>query len=144
LRPDHDIRPTALGRYDEIWEHIRLHQQWLTETEGRPVEMAEAVQRWYDFIYCPIVRVTRDRGVIGRFSHHTEADVYLWVMRHRHELFLRYGHDVGPEASAVAYAEALAARRRPLARLGAAVRRLLRPVVGALRPAMATTVKSED
>jgi hypothetical protein len=29
-RPDHDIRPTALGRYDEIWEQIKGHRDWLS------------------------------------------------------------------------------------------------------------------
>src|SRR3954447_16278095 len=37
LRPAHDIRPTALGRYDEMWDHILLHQEGMTERSGRPV-----------------------------------------------------------------------------------------------------------
>jgi hypothetical protein len=144
LRPDHDIRPTALGRYDEIWDHIRLHQQWLSEAEGREVPIEEAVQRWYDYIYCPIVRVARERGILNRFGNHTEADVYLWVMRHRDELYRRYGRDVGPEASAADYAEVLEAQRRPLARLGAALRWLLRPLLGPVRSPVATTAASDD
>jgi len=104
LRPDHDIRPTALGRYDEIWEHIEGHRDWLASIRGEPVATDAAVIDWYEHIYCPIVTVARERGVMERFPNRTEADVYLWVMRHRHELEQRVGHDVGPADSAVDYA----------------------------------------
>lgn len=133
LRPDHDIRPTALGRYDEIWDHIRLHQQWLSENEGRPVSVEEAVTRWYDYVYCPIVRIARERGIMKRFPRRTEADVYLWVMRHRHELFLRHGHDVGPEASASDYADVVAAQNRLRPKTVSGLRRILHPVASLLR-----------
>jgi len=104
LRPDHDIRPTALGRYDEIWEQIEGHRDWLASIRGEPVATDAAVIDWYEHIYCPIVTVARERGVMERFPNRTEADVYLWVMRHRHELEQRVGHDVGPADSAVDYA----------------------------------------
>ena len=61
--PDHDIRPTALGRYDEIWEHIQGHRDWLSAIRHEPVSDREAVADWYDYIYCPIVGVARERGL---------------------------------------------------------------------------------
>jgi hypothetical protein len=105
LQPDHDIRPTALGRYDVIWEHIQDHQEWLSAIWHRPATVHEAVNDWYTYIYLPIVQVTRDRGVLDEFEDLTEADIYLWVMRHRHDLGEREGHDVGPVESANDYAE---------------------------------------
>ena len=105
LRPDHDIRPTALGRYDVIWEHIRHHQEWLSEIWDRPATVHEAVNDWYLYIYMPIIQVVRDRGVLDEFPRLTEADIYLWVMRHREALEAREGHDIGPEESAEDYAE---------------------------------------
>nr|MBA3413834.1 transcriptional regulator [Chloroflexia bacterium] len=105
LRPDHDIRPTALGRYDEIWEHIEGHRHWLEAIRHHPVGVPDAVADWYEFIYRPIVTVARERGVTDRFPNRTEADIYLWVVRHRGELERRLGHDVGPAASAADYAE---------------------------------------
>lgn len=128
LRPDHDIRPTALGRYDEIWEHILGHRAWLEQIWGRPVAVEEAVKDWYEYIYGPIVTVARERGVMERFPGHTEADIYLWVMRHRHELEQRSGHDIGPVASAADYAEHLSPMGRLPERIANTVRNLVRPL----------------
>ncbi len=105
LQPDHDIRPSSLGRYDEIWHQITAHQAWLSAIWHRPATVHEAVNDWYNYIYMPIVQVVRDRGVLDEFPDLTEADIYLWVMRHRHDLEEREGHDVGPIESARDYAE---------------------------------------
>lgn len=105
LEPDHDIRPSALGRYDEIWEHIEGHRDWLSAIRHQPVSNREAVADWYEYIYCPIVDVAREQGLTERFPHQTEADVYLWVMRHRWEIERAQGHDIGPAPAAESYAE---------------------------------------
>lgn len=124
LQPDHDIRPTALGRYDEIWEQIQGHRDWLESIRHHPVSVDDAVADWYEYIYRPIVEVARERGVMERFPNRTEADIYLWVMRHRHELEQRSGRDIGPAASAVDYAEHVAPWRGVLPRLGSAAHAL--------------------
>ena len=96
-RPDHDIRPSALGRYDEIWDHILIRQVELRELTGREVGIEEAVEDWFDHTYSPIVRIARERGVLRRFPNRTEADIYLWTMAHRHDLMDRENHAVDPE-----------------------------------------------
>ncbi len=131
LRPDHDIRPTALGRYDEMWEHIELHRRWLEEVfERRPVGREEAVIRWYDRVYLPIVRFARERGVTRHFPGATEADVYLWMMRRRDELYRRYTRTRDPVGSAIAHVDAMDEElgwsrklSRPLSRAVARVRK---------------------
>jgi hypothetical protein len=105
LQPEHDIRPTALGRYDVIWSHIAAHQEWLSSIWDRPATVHEAVNDWYLYTYMPIVQIVRDRGVLDEFPRLTEADIYLWVMHHRDALEEREGHDVGPVESAEDYAE---------------------------------------
>ncbi|MGC4108060.1 MAG: hypothetical protein QM753_17190 [Thermomicrobiales bacterium] len=105
LQPDHDIRPTSLGRYDEIWEQIQGHQDWLTAIWHRPATVEEAVSDWYTYIYLPIIRVVRDRRVLEEFPDLTEADIYLWVMRHRYLIEEREGQDPGPVGSAEEYAD---------------------------------------
>jgi hypothetical protein len=133
LRPEHDIRPTSLGRYDEIWQHIQGHRDWLESIRHQPVGVAEAVEDWYENIYCPIVTVARERGVMERFPNRTEADVYLWVMRHRGELERRSGRDVGPAASAIDYAEHVSPWRGILPGLGRVAKGLLGAPVRLLR-----------
>jgi hypothetical protein len=105
LRPDHDIRPSALGRYDEIWSHIEGHRDWLSAIRHEPVADPDAVVDWYEHIYCPIIEVARKRGLTERFPNQTEADLYLWVMRHRHAIEREQGEDIGPAPAAKDYAE---------------------------------------
>lgn len=105
LQPDHDIRPTQLGRYDVIWSHILGHQEWLSYIWERPATIHEAVNDWYQYNYLPIAQVVRDRHVLEQFPRLTEADIYLWVMRNRRLLEDETGSDVGPVASAESYAD---------------------------------------
>jgi sarcosine oxidase delta subunit len=105
LQPDHDIRPTRLGRYEEIWHHIEGHRQWLSWIWHRDATVHEAVNDWYQYIYMPIIQVVRDRGVLREFPRLTEADIYLWVMKNRHQIEQELGEDVGPVASAENYAD---------------------------------------
>jgi hypothetical protein len=130
LRPDHDIEPTALGRYDEIWDHILLHQEWMRERHKEPTTTEEAVISWYEHVYLPIVRVARERGIIERFSGRSEADIYLWVMAHRHELEERGGEEVDAETSAETYADEVdraSSFAAKISRLPRLIRRTTRP-----------------
>jgi hypothetical protein len=139
LRPDHDIRPTALGRYDEIYEHIRLHRQALAARLGRPVSTEEAVVDWFDHVYSPIVRLIREREVLEWFPGRSEADLYLWIMARRDELARRYGREVPLEEAVEAYAEAVAPWRKVIGPLRVGLRRLATPLGRLLRtdrPAM--------
>jgi hypothetical protein len=105
LQPEHDIRPTQLGRYDVIWGYIMGHQEWLSYIWGRPATIRETVNDWYEYNYMPIVEVVRDRNVLNQFPRLTEADIYLWVMRNRWILEEQTGADIGPVASAESYAD---------------------------------------
>ncbi|MFN8593720.1 MAG: hypothetical protein U0031_19840 [Thermomicrobiales bacterium] len=105
-RPDHDIRPSALGRYDEIWSQIEGHRDWLSAIRHAWVPDQDAASDWFDYIYCPIIEVARRQGLTERFPDRTEADVYLWVMRHRRDIEQDLGHDIGPAPAAEDYAEA--------------------------------------
>jgi hypothetical protein len=122
--PDHDIRPSALGRYDEIWEQIQGHRDWLAAIRHQPVSDRDAVADWYVHIYCPIVEVARKQHLTERFPDRTEADVYLWVMRHRWAIERELGHDIGPAPAAQAYAET-AQPASPVGRVTTVLRGLL-------------------
>ena len=105
LRPEHDIRPSALGRYDELWDHILTHQAALSESSGVHVQIPDAVAGWYDDIYEPIVRIARARRVLQRCPERTEADTYLWVMAQRELIMERDDHILGPEEAVSALAD---------------------------------------
>ena len=117
LRPDHDIRPTALGRYDEIWDHILLHQEGLSERFGRNATTDEAFTSWYDEIYLPISRVVRERELLARFPGRSAADVYLWVMANRQALEEREGQELSPASTAEFFADVVEAEAALPARL---------------------------
>ncbi|MCC7022779.1 MAG: hypothetical protein IT338_08125 [Thermomicrobiales bacterium] len=124
LHPEHDIRPSALGRYDEIWGQIQAHRDWLSAIRHEPVDIHDAVSDWYAYIYCPIIEVARKEGLTDRFPQYTEADIYLWVMRHRLAIEQELGHDIGPVPAAEAYAET-AQPPGPVDRVAEALRGLL-------------------
>ena len=126
LEPEHDIRPTALGRYDVIWEHIEGHRAWLSAIWHREATAHEAVKDWYEYIYMPIVRIVRDRGVLDAFPRLTEADIYLWVMKHRTALGEEAGHDIGPIESAQDYAEIMTGEQSVSDRISTALGRTSR------------------
>ena len=110
LRPDHDLRPTDLGGYDELWAHIEGHRRWLEEEfEKRPVGLREAVERWYDRVYLPIVRLARQRRICRTFPGRTETDLYLWLMRRRDDLYDRYRRTREPYDSAAEHVDAMVA-----------------------------------
>jgi hypothetical protein len=129
LRPEHDIRPSALGRYDELWDHILLRQLEMSDAQGRDVPIGEAVASWYDDIYQPIVQIARERGVLQRFPDRSETDIYLWVMAHRDVLMEREDQEVAPVDAVQDLANEIAVADSGF-RLGALRRRLARWIAG--------------
>ena len=122
LRPEHDIRPTSLGRYDEIWEHIQLHQRLLSESTGTEIPMSQAVEDWYDSVYLPIIAVVDERDILRRFPKRSRADIYLWIMTHRELLAERQGRTISPLDSALDYVDELDRDRDPVDMIREAIR----------------------
>lgn len=129
LRPDHDIRPGGIADYDTLWSHIEAHRRWLEEdVEKRSVGVEEAVTRWYDNVYAPLVEVMREHNVKRLCPNRTEADMYLWAMSRRDELYDLYTRMHDPARSATAFVSSVTSRvPRPgwLSRVRQALRRLL-------------------
>lgn len=132
LRPEHDIRPTSLGRYDEMWDQIEQHREILSHEQNRDVSIEEAVLDWYDNIYLPITQVARESRVMRRFPGRTLADMYLWVMAHRDDL-LEEGREIDPVASAEEYVAAIKPRKGFTGRLEGAIRRAGHGLVRVIR-----------
>jgi len=126
LRPDQRIEFSEPGGYEALWEHIVVHRYYLGVENQRELSLDEAVMSWYDTLYTPIVQVIDQRDILADFPGRTEADLYLWIMDHRHYLRERYGQDVGAETASEDFAEQFSPRlTRKLAR---GVRRAVRPL----------------
>ena len=124
-RPKHDIRPTALGRYDRSGSKSRGTGLVFVEPPQAGKRTAKPPTTGIRAFTCRLSRSSAIAASWSNSSDRTEADIYLWVMRHRYELEEREGHDVGPVASAVDYAEGVEARRTPLVRLIALATRVI-------------------
>jgi hypothetical protein len=109
VRPDQRIRFTVAGGYDQLIEHIAMHRYYMQVDQQREVSEAKAVRDWYDMVYCPIVEVIRQNGILADFPHRTEADLYLWIVEHLY--YLRENEqDVSIEAAAEDYADQFSER----------------------------------
>ncbi|TBH17483.1 DUF4032 domain-containing protein [Thermus thermamylovorans] len=98
-----EIRFTALGRYDLLLSHIATRRYFKGLEEDREIPWEEAVVDWYRGLYQPTVAAIRRLGLLEDFPGRTEADLYLWVMDHRHFLAQELGVDLGPEEAARSY-----------------------------------------
>lgn len=86
LRPQLQLDVTILGGYDRMLEHIAVHRYFMGLEFKRDIPEEEAVLHWNDTVYTPIVDVIREAGILKAFPGRTEADLYLWVLDHRHYL----------------------------------------------------------
>lgn len=131
-RPRHDIRPTALGRYDELMTHIESRRRRLSEQRNdEHVTMAEAAADWYDNVYLPIVLAVREQKLLREFPDRSEADVYLWVMANRLQIQMEVGARFSPELSTRVYRE-IEGEERKLKRIGLRAINAARELAGSL------------
>jgi len=100
LRPEQHIEFTVPGQYRKLQEHIAVHRYFVGQREGREVLYNEAVVRWYDEVYLPLVEIIREAEILGQFPGRTEADLYLWLIEHQYYLSEETGYDVSPEDAA--------------------------------------------
>ncbi|MFN8498919.1 MAG: hypothetical protein U0641_13800 [Anaerolineae bacterium] len=92
--PEADMTFTAPGRYTEMLEHIDAHRWYMGVAQDREVPYDEAVRSWYENVYLPAVAVVRDSALLKDFPKRTDADLYLWTMRHLADLRDEYGEGV--------------------------------------------------
>ena len=93
LRPDSDISFTTTGRYDDLLVHVDCHKYYMNQNQPEEISYTKAMLDWHDRVYLPIVDIIREERLVGAFGGRTEADLYVWVVRHWDELKKRYGDD---------------------------------------------------
>lgn len=74
----------------------------------------EAVGRWYDEVYLPVLRMVRAQGILHYFPERTETDIYLLLSEQRQEMEELLGWEIDLDETALA----LAARQKQQRGLG--------------------------
>ncbi len=115
LRPEARIEFTELGKYRVLLEHIEVHRYFRAKEEGREIPFQEAVVSWYDNVYKPLVEAFRKTRILDFFPGRTEADLYLWVSEHLHQLRRWLGPGVGPKEAVEDFVDRLEALIREAA-----------------------------
>lgn len=91
--PDYDLIFTATGRYDEVMQHIEGHKYYINLNYHEEIPFEQAMRSWFANVYKPIIGVIREQRLVSRFSGRTEADLYVWLVKHWDELKQRSGGD---------------------------------------------------
>jgi hypothetical protein len=92
--PGLSIPLTEPGMYPDLELEIELYRRNLERIDGEPHSYEEAAANWYDMVYTLAVDVIRESGILSIFPGRSEADLYLWVTRHRRDLSEQYGESV--------------------------------------------------
>jgi hypothetical protein len=105
VRPQCGVDFTETGRYDDLLQHIDVHKYYLNLHRKEEISYQEGVLSWYENVYSPIVAIIRQERLLPRFPGRTEADLYVWIVRHWDELKGKYGQDYSLREAAKDYSE---------------------------------------
>jgi hypothetical protein len=100
------IEFTSPGRWHEILNHIEGHKYFINLNKDYEIPFPDAARSWYNTLYVPVVEIIRNENLIARFPNRTEADLYLWVIKHWHSLKEKYGPEYPLDQAASEYAAA--------------------------------------
>ena len=93
LIPDSNLRFTMPGRYDDIIAHINCHKYYLNLDKSEEIPFQDAMLSWCENVYTPVCDAVREENLLYFFPRRTEADLYVWIVRHWDELKKKYGND---------------------------------------------------
>jgi hypothetical protein len=79
------------GRYDVIYNHILVHKYYMNEGKVEEIPFGEALVSWYDNVYNPVITIIREQWLLANFPGRTEADLYVWIIKHWDFLKRKYG-----------------------------------------------------
>jgi hypothetical protein len=70
------------GSYPEMVNHILVHKYYINQDRKDEISFREAALSWYENVYRPIIEEIRRERILSSFPGKTEADLYMWVVRH--------------------------------------------------------------
>jgi hypothetical protein len=109
VRPDLAVRVSRPVGYVELLETIQLHGYHAMLAAGRALGRAEIAAAWLEQVYEPAVEAIRRETLERDFPGASDADLFLYVWRHRRELI----PDRGCRPLAHTVREVVRNRRRP-------------------------------
>lgn len=80
--PMDEILFTSPGSYPEMVNHILVHKYYLNEGKEEEISFEEGAKSWYENVYRPIVEEVQQARLLASFPGNTEADLYMWIVRH--------------------------------------------------------------
>ena len=86
-----DLNFSAPGRYDVIYNHILVHKYYLNEDIEEEIPFNDAIVSWYSNVYNPVITIIKDQWLLVNFPGRTEADLYVWIIKHWDFLKMKYG-----------------------------------------------------
>ena len=87
----YDLNFSSPGRYDVIYNHILVHKYYLNENKEEEIPFSEALVSWYKNVYNPVITIIREQWLLVNFPGRTEADLYVWIIKHWDFLKKKYG-----------------------------------------------------
>lgn len=97
LRPDVDLLVSVPGQYETLENLIEVHRFFIEMEQEIELTDHDAVARWYDEAYLPMVTAVREQGILRYFPGRTETDFYVWLARHQAYLRNDLGLDLEPD-----------------------------------------------
>ena len=96
LRPEADLLVSVPGQYETLENLIEVHRFFIEMAQGVELTDQEAVCRWYDEAYLPMVTAVRAQGILRYFPGRTETDFYVWLAKHQALLRNELGLELQP------------------------------------------------
>lgn len=88
---DHNISFTLPGQHDELLRQINEMGDKIAIIDGESPDFNATVHHWYELIYLPTIQIIRESTLLDDFPGRTEADLFVWLSKHRDALGDRYG-----------------------------------------------------
>jgi len=77
-----DLNFSSPGRYDVIYNHILVHKYYLNENIEEEIPFSNALVSWYNNVYNPVITIIKEQWLLVNFAGRTEADLYVWIIKH--------------------------------------------------------------
>jgi len=86
-----DLNFSSPGRYDVIYNHILVHKYYLNENRFYEIPFEEALISWFKEVYTPVIAIIKEQLLLANFPGRTQADLYVWIIKHWDFLKKKYG-----------------------------------------------------